>query len=199
MNYYKENNKFVLKSILNSKCIKTISPSCKGEPFEDPYIKNEFLFNLHKSNIKTVTFLTNATRLIDKDYLIKLRNYLEEHKIKYTFVINLSGFNKETYESYCNTKFDRIQKCINNINDVFHDYFIHIHYIIGKHNYKLSRKYIEEEFLKNFPPNLLNRVQYIFDFSIHNYTSLEEYNNLVKEYLTDERSFFDNMETKVLN
>ena len=199
LKYYSENNKLVLKSILNSKNVHNISPSCKGEPFEDPYIKNEFLFNLHKSNIKTITFLTNATRLIDKDYLIKLRDYLEEHKITYTFVINLSGFDKETYESYCNTKFDRIQKCINNINDVFHDWFLNIHYIIGKHNCKLSRKYVEEEFLKNFPPNLLNRVQYCFDFNVHEYLNSDEYDKLVKEYLTDSRSFFDNIETKVLN
>ena len=144
----------LLEAVSKSKTIKIFSPTLSGEPFEDPYIKNVFLFNVHNSNIKILDILTNAVH-VDKEYLIKLRDYYEKHNIKIGFSINCSGFTKEIYESYCTSKFETVKKNIKNIYEIFHNSkifaYISINYITSTHNMHLTRDEIYKQFKESFP------------------------------------------------
>lgn len=147
----------ILEAVSNSKTITRFSPTLTSEPFEDPYIRDTFLFNLHNSNIKNLDILTNAVHA-DRDYLIKLRNYLETYDIKTSFLINCSGFTKEIYESYCTGNFDLVKENIKNIHEIFG--CIVINYIVSTHNMHLTRDEIYEQFKKAFPflkPNQLRK------------------------------------------
>jgi len=180
----------VLKAILKTKVVKRISPSCRGEPFENPYIRDIFLFNIHKTSINSVTFLTNGIKLTDVNYLNKLYEYFNKHNIEYTFIINLSGFDKETYESYCSGKFEVIKQNIKTLVSVFGNERIFVHYIISDYNKHLSKSFVDQQFKLNFPDIPIQHLEYIIDFVLRwDDTGMDK---VKKEYLTDELSIFDN-------
>jgi len=195
MKLYNKYSERVLEAILKSKLVKRISPSCKGEPFENPYIRDIFLFNIHKSLIKHVTFLTNGIKLTDVNYLRKLYEYLKKYNIDYTFIINLSGFDKETYESYCSGKFEVIKQNMKNLVSAFGNERINVHYIISDHNKHLSRSTVDQQFKLNFPDILICNLEYIIDFNFRS----DDIDRIKNEYLTDDTSIFDNEPIKTIN
>jgi len=147
--YTRYSNK-LLNAISKTKHVFKVVPSCQGEPFEDKYIRNEFLFNLHNSNIRYIRFLTNAAHAT-KSYIDKLSKYFKENGIECSFLINCAGFNKETYESYCTSKFDFVKNNIENLSNVFGKENITILYIISKHNYKIKKPDVIKQFKESFP------------------------------------------------
>ena len=147
--YTQYSNK-LMEAISKSKHVFKVVPSCQGEPFEDKYIRNEFLFNLHNSGIKYIRFLTNGAHAT-KSYIDKLSKYFNENGIECSFLINCSGFNKETYESYCTTKFDKIKQNIENLTKTFGKENITILYIISKHNYLIEKEDVIKQFKESFP------------------------------------------------
>ena len=143
-------NKKFLQSVSKSKKLIHLTVSCQGEPFEDPYIRNTFLFNLHNTSIKHINFLTNAVHAT-KDYIDKLFKYFEENDIRATFLINIAGFTKDIYESYCTGKFEKVISNIENLSKTFGKDNITILYIISKHNYFIKKPEVIEQFKKAFP------------------------------------------------
>ena len=178
----------LLEAVSNSKHVITVVPSSIGEPFEDPYIKNTFVFNLHKSNIKHIIFLTNAVHAEDIEYLKKLKNYLDEHNIKARFSINCSGLSRRVYESYCTSNFKRVKRNIKNIYDVFGDCFI-IHYIVSKHNEHLPRKKICKQFKITFPYLKLKNLDICLDYTY--FTTVESYTKACDRYLRKDKRITD--------
>lgn len=139
----------LLKAISESKQVHNILPSCTGEPFEDLYIRDEFLFNLHKSNIKNIKLITDAVNL-STEYIDKLCNYFKENNINCKFFINFSGLTKELYESYCNSDFETVKQNIKTIIDRFGNQNVVIVYIISKHNYLIKMDDLHKQFDETF-------------------------------------------------
>lgn len=189
-----ELNKKFLQSISKSKKLINLTVSCQGEPFEDPYIKNEFLFNVHKTNIKYITILTNAVH-IDRDYLIKLHDYYEKHNLYICFIINCAGFSKEVYESYCNSDFDIVKENIKTIAELFKFRFF-IKYILSDHNWNIPKNKIKLDFNKNFPTLSFDyNVQFTIDGLLYNKDceKVEKiYTNISKEYFSSYKDYFYN-------
>lgn len=153
----------ILEAISKSKKIAKIQTSNTGEPFEDPYTRDKFLFNLHNSNIKSVEILTNAVHATDVEYLKKLKRYFNKHNIDAIFNINCSGFTKEIYESYCTGKFDIVKENIKNIVTIFGKEKIIITYIISKHNQHLSYEDVSNQFKETFPFLELSNISRVLD------------------------------------
>ena len=175
-----ELNKVFLETLLKSANVKMLSVSCRGEPFEDPYIKNTFVFNLHKSNIKHITFLTNGLHF-DKDYLMKLKEYGEKYNLNFYFLVNCSAFNKELYESYCTGKFEVVVKNITNLFEIFKPY-CSIKYILSDHNINIPKKKVIDDFKENFPDIPLEIISYSLDFKFWNKDEYKElYDKVTKE------------------
>jgi hypothetical protein len=175
---------------LKSKKIKKITISNKGEPFEDSYIKNEFLFNLHKTNVDYVTILTNAVH-VDREYLTKLKEYLDKYKIQSNLIINCSGFTKEVYESYCTGKFEIVVENIKAISELFDLYWIN--YIVSDHNSHLTKKEVEDSFIENFPSVPLSHLRYSIDLRYYNNSNYKELiDKLSKKYFYSEEDYFKN-------
>ena len=155
----------LLEAITKSKSIYRLQPTNSAEPFEDLYIKNKFLFNLHNTNIKYVELLTNAVYLDDINYLIKLKNYFDKYKIDYMFNINFSGFTKEIYESYCTGNFESTRENIKHISEIFGNDKIYITYVISDHNIHLTYDQVTEQFKQCFPFLFLDQIYRSLDFS----------------------------------
>lgn len=139
----------LLKAIFESKQVYNVLPSCMGEPFEDSYIRDEFLFNLHKSNIKNIKLVTDAVNL-NTEYIDKLYNYFKENNINCKFFINFSGLTKELYESYCNSDFESVKQNIKTIIDRFGNENVTIVYVISKHNYLIKTDDLRKQFNETF-------------------------------------------------
>jgi hypothetical protein len=151
---YRECSIKILEAILRSKTITALAPSVSGDPFEDTYIRDYFLFNIHKTNIKCIDILTNGLHC-DKEYLIKLRNYLCEHNITVGFSINVPGLTKEIYESGCNGDFELAKRNVKYMYELFGNFsnlhFFSITYITSYFNMNLTEKQINEQFKTAFP------------------------------------------------
>ena len=160
---YKYVSDKIYEAISKSKKIYNIQTSNTGEPFEDKYLVNNFLFNLHNSNIKRVEILTNAVHIKDISYLKQLKEYLDKYKIDVRFNINFSGFTKELYEAYCTSKFERAVRNIKYIYEVFGKEKILITYIISKHNQHLSYNEVSKQIKETFPFLELENVNRVLD------------------------------------
>lgn len=180
----------MLETIKRTKVLKNFCVSCQGEPFEVPYIKNDFLFNIHNSSLNYITILTNLVH-VDKDYLIKLHDYLTSHKIDHYIIVNCAGFTKEVYESYCTGKFDVVKENIKNLYEIFGEENCRIQYIVSHHNKDLKRDEVCEQFIKNFPTISIKNVTFLID--LHWILKSDPIcDELSKEYFLSDKDYFYN-------
>jgi len=177
---YTKYSRRLMDAVLNSKNVFTICPNTVGEPFEDKYIRDTFLFNLHKCNINSLQILTNGA-YADKEYINKLKNYLQEHNILTSIVINVSGFNKQTYESYCTCKYETMLENVKTIVDTFGDDYVVISYVVSKHNISINETEVLKQYKQSFPYlNSDKSLQIVMDITNSNEDRKKIANNFFK-------------------
>lgn len=172
----------LLDAILTSNKLETVTPAGLGEPFEDDYIKDYFLFNLHKiKSLKRVRILTNAVHL-DREYLERLSEYYKSHNITVDFVIDIAGSNKQVYESYCTAKFEPVIKNINDIVELFGDEHVELYYIISSHNMNINYAQTLKEFKECLPNHnkLETMLSPTYDYTV--YSNMTDINARIKHF-----------------